>query len=306
MMDILQCVDFLKRLHIFRNLDDSQLTEVAEALVEVSYEPGQQIVRQGEKGDKFFIITAGSVDVLRGAREKQRRLAALVRGDYFGEEALLAHGARNATVQALEATRLMELTHNDFHALLKKIPKLRTNIEVAVASHRLARTRRFDWIQDGEVIYFIARKHPIVLWRSLLGPFFTLVLPSGLLAAFIASANPLLLYASGVALLGVGLWTLYNVIDWTNDYYIVTNRRAIWLEKVIGLYDSRQEAPLSTVLSVGVETDQVGRILDYGTVNIRTFVGRIIFNHVHRPYQAASLVEEHWTRTREGARQADS
>jgi hypothetical protein len=37
------------------------------------------------------------------------------------------------------------------------------------------------------------------------------------------------------------------------------NQRVIWLEKVVGLYDSRQEAPLGTILSVGVETDMIRR-----------------------------------------------
>ena len=94
---------------------------------------------------------------------------------------------------------------------------------------------------------------------------------------------------------------MWNWIDWGNDYYIVTNQRVIWLEKVIGLYDSRQEAPLSTVLSVGVETDVTGRLLDYGNVIVRTYVGKIPFSHVSHPYEAAHLVEEQWTRTKRSA-----
>ncbi len=81
----------------------------------------------------------------------------------------------------------------------------------------------------------------------------------------------------------------------------MTNQRVVWLEKVVGLYDSRQEAPLSTVLSVGVETDQVGRLLDYGNVIVRTYVGKIPFSHVPHPYEAAHLVEEQWTRTKHSA-----
>ena len=70
----------------------------------------------------------------------------------------------------------------------------------------------------------------------------------------------------------------------------------IWLEKVVGLYDSRQEAPLSSILSVGVETDQLGRILDYGNVIVRTYVGRLEFDYVDHPNQAAEMVREYWER----------
>lgn len=64
------------------------------------------------------------------------------------------------------------------------------------------------------------------------------------------------------------------------------------------LYDSRMEAPLSTILSVGVETDFTGRMLDYGHVVVRTFVGKIPFHHVSHPSQAAAMVEELWGRSK--------
>jgi hypothetical protein len=52
------------------------------------------------------------------------------------------------------------------------------------------------------------------------------------------------------------------------------------------------------VLSVGVETDMFGRMLDYGNVIVRTFVGRIPFTSVTRPHQAARMIEEYWQRTK--------
>ena len=98
-------------------------------------------------------------------------------------------------------------------------------------------------------------------------------------------------------MLAVILWAVWVIIDWGNDYYIVTNQRVVWLEKVVGIYDSRQESPLSTVLSVGVEANPFGRILDYGDVIVRTFVGKILFNNVDHPKQAARMIEEYWQRT---------
>jgi hypothetical protein len=80
----------------------------------------------------------------------------------------------------------------------------------------------------------------------------------------------------------------------------------VYLEKVIGLYDSTQEAPLSTILSVGVETDLLGRQWGFGNVIIRTFVGKIIFRHVSNPKQAAAVVEEHWHRARETSRKVEA
>jgi hypothetical protein len=108
-------------------------------------------------------------------------------------------------------------------------------------------------------------------------------------------------YAVGViSFVGIAAWGVWNAIDWSNDFYLVTNQRVIWLEKVIGLYDSRQEAPLSTILSVGIETDLIGRTLDFGNVIVRTFVGKLEFDHVDHPAQAADMIREYWERTKVG------
>lgn len=296
---------FLKRLHVFRGLDDAQLAEVAARLEENAFEAGETIVRQGERGERLFIVYRGRVEVSLGRGRRSRTLGFLTEGDYFGEEALLRHRRRSASVIAREQTLALSLARQDFDSLLKQVPRLRRNIEVAVQSRRLIRRARFKWLQSNESIYFLARKHTVVLLQALLAPALALFLPVFFLIFFIFTALPLLLDLALLSFVVVAVWMIWKWLDWGNDYYIVTNLRVIRLEKTIGIYDSRQEAPLSTILSVGVETDQIGRLLDYGTVIVRTFVGRILFTQVHRPQQAAQMIEEYWSRSRAMARQAD-
>ena len=169
-------------------------------------------------------------------------------------------------------------------------------------SRQLARTLRFKWLLRDEVIYFLARKHPVMLYERLILPVFALLLPFALWLAYFTIAHSFIVaFAGGLSLLaGIG-WIVWTAVDWGNDYYIVTNQRVVWLEKVVGIYDSRQESPLNMILSVNVETTQLGRILDYGTVIIRTFVGMIPFHHVHHPEQAQHMIEEYWNRTKEHA-----
>jgi hypothetical protein len=100
-------------------------------------------------------------------------------------------------------------------------------------------------------------------------------------------------------------WGIWNYVDWGNDYYIVTNQRVIWLEKVVALYDSRTEAGMGTILSVGTESDYWGRIFDYGTVIVRTFTGQIRMDYVVHPRQAAGMIEEYWNRSKEISRRSD-
>ncbi len=306
-----QRISFLKKIHLFHGLSDPQLEAVAEGLEEMTFPVETDIIREFEWGDSFYLIYEGSVVVRQ--RSQPKPIAKLVPGDYFGEEALLSRQRRSASVIATENVLVFMLTRGQFQTLLKEVPKLRTNFEVTVASHRLARQKRFKWIeQPDEVIYFLARKHLVQLYERLVGPAAAMLVPVILLilaSMSVGRGNAAmatgLLWLGGILFIAVLGWIGWLVLDWSNDYYIVTNQRVIWLEKVIGLYDSRQEAPLSTVLSVGIQTDQIGRILDYGDVIIRTFTGKIPFHHVAHPNQAASLIEEHWSRAKEASRRTD-
>ena len=116
--------------------------------------------------------------------------------------------------------------------------------------------------------------------------------------------NFLLIAAAG--LLGIGFgWIIWAWIDWGNDYYIITNQRVAWIEKVIWLYDSRIEAPLDTILSVDVNTTLLGRTVGYGNVIVTTYTGKLLIETVNNPYQLSSLIAEYWHRARSDVQRAD-
>jgi cyclic nucleotide-binding protein len=298
-------VAYLRRIHLFHDVTDEDLASIAGKLKEESVEQGKAIFEQGAEADRFYIIYQGRVSILQKRGKEEVVLAAMVGGDYFGEEALYTKRRRSANVTAAEKSSLFSLSRAEFNEIIKRFPKLKMAFEVSIASRRLARKTRFNWLWPDEVVYFVARKHEILLVRALSGPVLALVLPAALLFGFFVTRSLAMISLSGVSLVAIMGWAAWNAIDWGNDYYIVTNQRAIWLEKVIGLYDSRQEAPLTTILSVGVETDMTGRLLDYGNVVVRTFVGRLPFSHVSHPHQAAHMIEEQWGRTKHFASRAE-
>lgn len=295
-------IAFLKKIHLFHGLTEEELAAIAELLKEVPVPKGDVVFPQGKKAENFYLIYGGSVDIIRKEGSKRFRLARLVREDYFGEMALLQKRPRSATVTALADTLLLVLSRADFDKLFKQNPQLKLNLSVAIRSRQLAQRLRFKWLRPDEVIYFLARKHPVILYQNLFLPSLALLVPIFFLYAWIRFAHSfVVLFAVLVSLIFIAAWIAWLVIDWGNDYYIVTNQRVVWLEKVVGIYDSRQESALSTVLSVGVEANPLGRAMDFGDVIVRTFVGRIPFSHVNHPKQAARMIEEYWMRTREAA-----
>lgn len=292
-------IAFIKKIHLFSGFSEDDLRDVAEALVDEPFKDGDAIIKQGSRGETFYILHRGQVKVVRNDGKREQLLANLIPQDFFGEEELFTKGTRTASIIATSDGSVLALHHGKLNELIKKAPKVKPNFDVVISTHRLWRQLHFKWVRSDEVVYFLARKHPILLWRALVLPVISLVVPVLMMMwAMMAQANWIFAVAV-VFLLVIAGWVVWEVVDWGNDYYIVTNQRVVWVEKVVGIFDSRQEAPLSTILSVGVETDAIGRILDYGHVIVRTFVGKIPFNYVSHPYHASRLVEEYWGRTKE-------
>ena len=274
---------------------------IAGLLKEENFVEAEPVFLQGAEADRFYLIYQGAVQVRQVLGQEERTLSELVGGDYFGEQALLEKHRHTASAVATQRSFLFSLPADQFYLLLKKFPRLRAALIVASDSRMLSRHLHFKWIRPGEEIYFLARKHEILLARALAAPIVALAVPIFLVGYFVLTRSFFAIFGAAILFLVIIGWGVWNWIDWGNDYYILTNMRVIWLERVVGVYDSRQEAPLSTVLSVGVETDQTGRLLDYGNVIVRTFTGKIPFSHVPRPYEAAHLVEEQWSRTKRTA-----
>lgn len=86
-----------------------------------TFPAGATIIRQGDPGDRYYVIARGHVEVWRatGSGEEQR-LNRLGPGRGFGEEALLSGAPRNATVRATEEVVLMSLDQRDFRRLLER------------------------------------------------------------------------------------------------------------------------------------------------------------------------------------------
>jgi putative ABC transport system ATP-binding protein len=109
--------EFLRRLPTFTTLTPAALAEVAEKMKKEQFGAGAVVFRQGEVGDKFYLIYQGSVDVIIDDGTPGRRLAApLKEGDYFGEIALLKEAPRSATVVAREDLVVYSLGKDDFNA----------------------------------------------------------------------------------------------------------------------------------------------------------------------------------------------
>lgn len=102
----------LARCEIFSHLTPRSLTEMADHLVAETFPTGTRVIREGDIGDKFYLIRQGSVVVRRGTQEQL--VATLKDGDFFGEMALITGQPRNASVDTTSETILYSLNQERF------------------------------------------------------------------------------------------------------------------------------------------------------------------------------------------------
>lgn len=138
----------LQRMPIFATMDAAEIDLLAGRLRAEHHAPGQAIIRQGDAGDRFYIIRRGHVEVtMQDERGVLEVVDHLDRGDYFGELALLhdaaspavGRGRRNATCRATVPTETLSLDREDFQRLVKTRFDLGEKVDRSIARAQLLR-----------------------------------------------------------------------------------------------------------------------------------------------------------------------
>ena len=112
-------LNLLKQAAIFQDLDEGELARVAEVCRDQTFTIGQHIFKEGEPGNRLFIIAQGEVRISRtipGSGEEA--LAVLKPGATFGEMAIFDRSERSTDAIANTACTLITISRSDFELLL--------------------------------------------------------------------------------------------------------------------------------------------------------------------------------------------
>ena len=130
---------------IFAGLDEAALNVLWERATEVKAAAGTVVVSEGENGNRFFLIGAGTVRVCKNiGQPNETELARLSPGDFFGEMCILETLRRAASVQAVENAILYSLSSLTFHHLYELMPRQHSILIVNIARDLSRRLRRLD------------------------------------------------------------------------------------------------------------------------------------------------------------------
>jgi CRP-like cAMP-binding protein/Zn-dependent protease len=109
---------FIARVGPFIGLDAATRRALSGHVIEHTLEPGQVLMRQGERSDSCYLVRSGSVEVVVADAQGNHTLATLGAGNIVGEMAMLTDAPRSATVRAGEPCDVLELRRADLDAVL--------------------------------------------------------------------------------------------------------------------------------------------------------------------------------------------
>jgi hypothetical protein len=131
----------LRRIKILADLNDAQLTQLAEFL-EVQQSPQWAVVfTQGDASDSMYLVMSGELRARTMIGGKETILATFGPGEFFGDMALFDHGPRSADVLANVDSTLFKITAASFNRLTHEAPALATPFLQATARTLAARIR---------------------------------------------------------------------------------------------------------------------------------------------------------------------
>jgi CRP/FNR family cyclic AMP-dependent transcriptional regulator len=142
---------YLAPITLFSKLTPAELDVIATRLKRQSFEAGEVIIEQGERGDAMFIIRSGRVKIYsRGAGGKELTLNVYGEGDFFGEFSLIDGEPRSASAAAIEKTDALVLRHQDLIAILNE------HAEIAISLMRGLVTRLRYTTEYAEDLAFLS------------------------------------------------------------------------------------------------------------------------------------------------------
>lgn len=118
--------DNLRKIQLFASVSGKELQALVATMQRVAFQPGEILMREGERGNSFYTILSGEVEIIQAfGRLEEQLLFVTGPGEFLGEMALFEpDGVRNATVRARTEVDALRMTRAGFDHLIHTQPQL--------------------------------------------------------------------------------------------------------------------------------------------------------------------------------------
>lgn len=132
-MSLSKDVEVLRAIPLFAKIEPSKLKLLAFTSERLSFFSGDEICRQGDKGDAAYIILDGQADVLVNTPRGALRVAEVGRNDIIGEIAILCDVPRTATITASSDLETLKISKDGFFHLVTQFPQVGIEVMAELA-----------------------------------------------------------------------------------------------------------------------------------------------------------------------------
>lgn len=309
----MEALELLQQIALFKNLPTQHLAALAGIAKREHFNPGERLVVQGDLGNRLFIVDSGLVNLRHTDTHGIERSVGVVPTPqtqkstelpkrYFGDQMFTTQEPFRFHADAVRPTDVYVITREDFDALVEQRPGILHMLGFIRVAEK-ERTHGYHWITAGETVAIVERKH----WFALLPG----LVPVGILivaAAVILFVLHFFLVAQMLQWLAVGAAVLillvfgYQIYDWINDEYIVTNQRVAHVERVIFTLELRESVPIEKVLGVTLDQKFPAAFFGCSTVIVQSAgreEGNVTFEFIGHGEKIRKMIQDGQTRVQE-------
>ncbi len=316
-------LEFLADHPIFADLDDGQLFALSQIAQEHKFDEDSIIAYQRDVADELVIVRSGRLyaqEVNPQGVVLQANTRQYTTNDFYGAEFLFETGTQPATVTGTHAGRIIKIKGEDFRRFMVLYPNIIHQLEPVVdeddhwysglpeeawdKAYRLplsAKRTKIGPIRllPDELLEYYSRRSTIVLLESLIWPTLGFVLIPSITYFFVQESSTAIrtlgLIFAGLAAIIMAAIIAFRLLDWRNDYFVITNKHISHREFELRSFRTRlNKIPVGEVQSVAIERPTfLSNLFNIGSVRITTasVVGTIRFNGIDDPGEVEEILD---------------
>jgi CRP-like cAMP-binding protein/membrane protein YdbS with pleckstrin-like domain len=301
--------EFLSKLALFAELDEEEISGLAQITDEYEFSDGAIIAYQRDVADKLIIVRTGrlfaeQVDDRGIVRDTHTR--AYLEGDCFKDTWLFIPQVHESTVRATEGGRLLFIEQLKFLEYLDNYPDVIDYLELSEEARHAAEhsqvaipSRQIQSLNltPDEIVDFNERRSVwLLVFRGILPLLLMVALVVFALASLQTLSTFVLVFIGlGIVLLGLFLGVL--VLDWSNDFFVITNKHLIHREfSLLRTHVTVNRTPMDQVQSVEVLRPNVlATLTNTGSTRITTAAqsGAILFDYINDPARVKEIINKY-------------
>lgn len=287
----------IQRLPVFARLAPEQLEQVSTVVQALRYEPGEYVLRQGQRNEGLLLFVSGSGALTQtGADGREITVGTVSANEYVNESALFVETSASTNLRITETAIVLFIPRVGLAAVIAQNPDIQTRLQLARTRFPADPSQKvFKSQRSGEKVLTVFRAH----WWSFAGKLWMPFFAALVLFVLAAAAGAMPLVTAILIFLGFmlpGLLALYLYAEWRNDKVVVTDQRITRVRRTIYNWSTNiSEIPIGAIHEVNVSipgTDPFARMFDYGDLIIKTSGDtlNLILTHVPNPKALQNII----------------